>query len=354
MTLSCHPTPATHTTFLGHEDAEKIFLRAWNAQCVHHAWLISGASGIGKATFAYRLARFLLAKNVGDTALTLDVPTSHPVVVQITQRTHGDFYLLTPHWDEKAGRVKEGISVAQVRELGESLSKTSVEQGWRVVLIDSVDDMNRNSANALLKMLEEPPPMVIFLVVTHALHRILPTLKSRCFSLPLKPLSRDVCRDLLATYQADMPPSERESLLLLGEGSVGQALGLAHQGGLESYRDLVEHIRGLSDLDIPRLHEFTERIAKSPDAFRITRHLLLWWLGRAIGCGARGAEPSEILPGENGILRAFLSSSSLDRVAEVWDKMTALFADAENRYLDKKQVLMRAFLLIEPFMRPAT
>lgn len=345
--------PATHTLFLGHEKAEDLFMRAWNTQHVHHAWLISGPSGIGKATFAYRIARFMLTKNYGDAISTLETPPGDPVVARVAQRMHGDFYLLAPQKDGKEGRIKEGISVTQVRNLAECLSKTSIEQGWRVVLIDSVDEMTHNSANALLKLLEEPPPMVVFLAISHAFHRVLPTLRSRCFSLPLKPLSQSTSLKLLAHYRPDLSEHERVSLSLLAEGSLGQALGLANHGGLKYYQDLVSHIRSLSHLDVPSLHEFTERIAKSPDAFRVTSQLLLWWLARAIGCGAWESEPEEVFPGENGTLRTFLLRSSLDRLAEVWDTMRVLFADAESRYLDRKHVLTRAFLMIEPFMRSA-
>ena len=109
-------------------------MRAWNAHYMHHAWLISGPSGIGKATFAYRVARFMLTKNNGDVVSTLDTSADHPTVAHIAQHTHGDFYLLAPQKDgKKGGGTKEGISVAQVRELAECLSKTSVRQGWRVV-----------------------------------------------------------------------------------------------------------------------------------------------------------------------------------------------------------------------------
>jgi len=349
------PTPRINTHLVGHDAAEREVLDAWDAGRMHHAWLITGKRGIGKATLAYRVARFILAGG-GDAGLfggptTLALPEDHPVVHRIAHGAHGDLRVVERQWDDKRKKLRTEIVVGDARDIGSFLSMTPAEGGWRVVLIDAVDEMNRNAANAVLKVLEEPPKRSVLLLLAHNPARLLPTIRSRCRRLALRPLDDGTVADLVMRYRPDLDADAAHGLARLGEGSVGRALELAAEGGLQHYHGMVGLLRGLPRLDVPGLHAFAEAAARSDESFRTTSELLLWWLGRTISAGGHGAPPTEVVPGENGLFRTMLAAAPLDRWVEVWEKISRLLERANAVNLDKKQVLLSAFLAIERAVR---
>lgn len=348
------PSPRQNCVFVGHEHAEQAFLNSWNQDRVHHAWLLSGMRGIGKATLACRIARFVLSRSFcSKNASSLDLPEDNPVIGRVASDLHGDFKVLERTWDEKRKRFRGDIAVDDVRALGEHLSMTPSCGGWRVVLVDTADDMNRNSANALLKMLEEPPARTLFLVLSHCPGRLLPTIRSRCRQVPMMPLTENQCQELLELYAPSLDRESRRSLTYLGEGSIGRALDLANQGGLEYYQSLLTLLDNLGKSDIPGLYAFVEKVSRAEDSFRITADLLQWWIGRVIRSGGRREEPPEIITGENHLLRTVLSAAPLDQLVEVWEKTEALFKRAEAVNLDKKQVFVSAVSSLQSLLRPA-
>lgn len=346
-------SPATARCVFGHEAAEYEFLSAWNSGRFHHAWLLGGIRGIGKATFAYRVARFLLTRHHDDIAESLDVAPDHPIWRQVSQGAHPDFRLVEKSWDEKRKRRRSEIVVDDVRVVGSFLSKTSGTGGWRVVLIDAADEMNRNAANAVLKVLEEPPKRTVLLLLAHNTARLLPTIRSRCRKVSFRPLEQERLEELLQQHQPQLSMDDVHSLAALAEGSAGRAISLAQSGGLPLYQSLMSLLRSLPKLDVPAAHALIDSALKNEDGFRTVSQLLLWWLGRAISAGGRGVMPIEILPGENGLIRVLLSGVPLDRWGEAWEKMSQLFESADPVALDKKQVLLSAFSLIERTMRPS-
>lgn len=350
-------TPRLNPHLVGHEAAEAEFLDAWTSGRVHHAWLITGKRGIGKATLAYRIARFVLAGG-GESGLfggpdTLALPEDHPVFHRIAHGAHGDLRVIERQWDDKRKKLRGEIVVGDARDVGGFLSMTSAEGGWRVVLIDAVDEMNRNAANAVLKVLEEPPKNSLLLLLAHNPARLLPTIRSRCRRLALRPLGDDTVADLVRRYRPETAAEDAIGLARLGEGSVGRALELAGEGGLQHYHGLIALLRGLPRLDVPDLHDFTDKAARSDDAFRTTSELLLWWLARTISAGGHGGAPVEVVPGENGLFRTVLAAAPLDRWVEVWEKISRLLERADAVNLDKKHVLLNAFLAIERTVRAA-
>lgn len=352
------PAPRKATQLVGQDAAEKEVLDAWTSGRLHHAWLITGKRGIGKATLAYRIARFLLAGGETGTGglfggpQTLDMDEDHPVFRRVAQGSHGDLRVLERQWDEKRKRLRTEIVIEDVRGVGDFMSMTPSEGGWRVVIIDAADEMNRNSANALLKVLEEPPKRAVLLLVCHNPARLLPTIRSRCRTLALSPLADDRVEDLIQTALPDLSKDDVRSLARLGEGSVGRALDLAQQGGLVHYLEMITLLRGLPRLDIPALHAFAEKVARGDDGFRVTSALLLWWLGRVISAGGRRVEPAEVIPGENGLLRTLLAAAPLAQWVEVWEKISHIVDRTDAVNLDKKQVLLSAFLAVERLVRP--
>lgn len=350
MTDSLLPPPKENSLLLGHSDAEHQILDAWNSGRMHHAWLITGPRGIGKATLGYRVARFVLSQGDGPAGFfgppeTLAVPEQSPVFRQIAQGAHGDFRVVERQWDEKKKRFRGEIVVDSVRGVGEFLAMTA--GGWKVVLIDAADEMNRNAANAVLKVLEEPSKRSLLLLLAHNPARLLPTIRSRCRHLALRPPSEADALTLLARARPDLPRDDAEALLRLSEGSIGRALELAEEGGLQHYHAMITLLRSLPKLDGIALHAFADKVSRSEETFTITADLLLWWLARAIAAGGRRHEAVEIIPGENGLTRSLLAAAPLDRWVEVWEKIGHLFERTGAVALDKKTVLLSVFALIE-------
>jgi DNA polymerase-3 subunit delta' len=214
------------TPLFGHDTAAAAFRESLDAGRLHHAWLISGPEGIGKALFADKAALRVLAQGQGPVdAPGLDVPDAHPAAKLMAAGSHPDFMRLERLPKENgSGELARSISVDQVRGLSRLFSTTASMSPWRVVLIDAIDDLERPAANALLKNLEEPPPSSLFLLVSHASERLLPTIRSRCRQLRLSTLDDDAMTSALRIALPDAEPKEIEELKEAAEGSPGRAL----------------------------------------------------------------------------------------------------------------------------------
>ncbi len=221
--------PRANPDFLGHGAAVAAMHAAATSGRLHHAWLIGGQRGIGKATLAYRFARWLLA---GATSEDLSVDPGHPAFKRVAANTHADLLTIDRRFDEKRKKMQGEIVIDTVHEVGKFLRLTPGEGGWRVVVVDGAEDMNRNAANALLKLLEEPPKRAILLLVSHAPGRLLPTIRSRCRTLNLAPLHDAEVLSLLDSHAPDLAVPDRRRIAGLAEGSIGTALTLADETGI--------------------------------------------------------------------------------------------------------------------------
>src|SRR5689334_10253815 len=192
------PAPRANPLLLGHEAAEAVLLEAMRSGRIHHAWLITGPDGVGKATLAYRFARRLLAGMPTDTSLALD--PGHPVFRRVAATAHADLHTVELTINEKTGRRRTQIAVDDVRGISSFMGLTPAEGGWRIAIVDGAEEMNQSSSNALLKILEEPPRRAILLLVCAAPGRLLPTIRSRCRRLRLDPLPPEPMERLLADY----------------------------------------------------------------------------------------------------------------------------------------------------------
>jgi DNA polymerase III subunit delta' len=213
----------------GQDKAVEQFLGAWNSGAMHHAWLLAGPSGVGKARFALDAAERVLAEAAGPPveAPGLDVPEDHPVGRLVRAGSHPDFRLLERIENKSGTALARSISVAQVRALGDLFDMTPALSPWRAVVIDSVDELEKSAANALLKMLEEPPANCLFLLVSHVPGRLLPTIRSRCRRLEFQPLDDDAMTSVLERELPELGSADRARLLPLARGSVGRALAYA-------------------------------------------------------------------------------------------------------------------------------
>ncbi len=304
------PHPRETLRLIGQGAAEAAFLDAFNSGRLHHAWLITGPRGVGKATFAWRAARFLLAHDDGggmfgaDTPDSLDIGPDHPVARRLLARSEPQMYHITRKLNDDTKRLRDVIRAEDVRSLHNFLSLSSTDGGRRAVLIDSADEMNVQAANSLLKMLEEPPARTTFFLISHQPSGLLPTIRSRCRELRLPPLSAQEMADALAQAgieQGDDIPA----LAALSGGSVGEAARLINLGGLALYAELVQLFAELPKIDRPRALALANTAAQRGAADRLD--LLIWLiellLGRMAATGATGEPPSpEGAPGETRML----------------------------------------------------
>ncbi|WP_343347497.1 DNA polymerase III subunit delta' [Sphingomicrobium sp. XHP0239] len=216
---------------IGQDKAVSRFLDAWRGKTPHHAWLLAGPAGVGKATFATAAAARVLAEASArpPEGEGLDLDPDHPTARLLAAGSHPDFRRLERGMNKSGTALARNISVEQVRELAGLFAITPSMGEWRTVVIDSIDDMEASAANALLKMLEEPPAKTLFFLVSHAPGRLLPTIRSRCRRLDFIPLADDAMTSVLEKERPEDSAAERKRLVSLGQGSAGRAIAIAEQ-----------------------------------------------------------------------------------------------------------------------------
>jgi DNA polymerase-3 subunit delta' len=238
------------TSRFGQDEQIRTMLDAASSGRLHHGWILAGMKGIGKAAFAHDLARRLLADAAGPPvdAPGLEVPEDHRIARLFASGAHPDYAELE-RLEKDNGDLARNISVDQVRGLQRLFSNVPSFSSRRVIVIDSADDLERGAANALLKNLEEPPAGTIFLLVSHAPARLLPTIRSRCRILRFSPLSADQVRQVLRQNLPDhSDDSEIEALIGMGQGSPGKALEFAGLG-LAQLEAVMREILSTGDAD---------------------------------------------------------------------------------------------------------
>lgn len=305
------PHPRHTPVLFGQEKAESSFLAAFNGSRLHHGWLISGPRGVGKATLAWKIARFLLATPDDDGGMfapppptSLNIPDSHPVAHRISALSEPRLFLLRRPYDEKAARLKQDITVDEVRRMKSFFTLSAADGGRRVAIIDSIDEMNPSAANALLKLLEEPPARVTLLMISHQPARLLPTIRSRVRELRAAPLPPDALSDALTQAGGEIAPKDRTALAELAGGSVGEAFRMTNLDGLKLYQSLITLMSGLPNLDRPRALAMAEAGAgRGAEAqFELIVTLIDLFLARLARAGTLGQLPHEAADGEAALI----------------------------------------------------
>ena len=338
------PAPRANPDLAGHEAAEAVLKQSFENGRLPHALLLSGPRGIGKATLAYRLARFVLREGseggVPDMFGTAETPPAVPglavslgsgVFRRVAAGGHADLLTVERAFDPRRKRLRSEIVVDDIREIGAFLHLTAAEGGWRVVIVDGADAMNRNAGNALLKILEEPPRRTLLLLVAHSPGRLLPTIRSRCRQMKLMPLSNGNVRLLLDRYCPALDDDTTATIVDLAEGSIGRALELAGSGGIALYQTMIAMLARRPGMDPLALHGFADKLARADaeDAYRAAEELLRQHLARQAIAAARGGLRDEAA-----------------RWANLRNDISDDFARADGLNLDRKQTILRAFFAI--------
>ena len=329
--------PRETTSLFGHREAEMALLGAYRSGRIPHAWLIGGAQGIGKATLAYRMARFVLAHRNPLTsdvqhAETLWVDPSDPVARHVAAGAHGGLLTLERTLNDK-GVMRTVITVDETRETISFFGSTAAVEGWRVCIVDTVDELNPNAANALLKILEEPPQQSLFLLVSHAPGRVLPTILSRCRKLPLRPLAAD---DVIhAAAEAANIAVDDPALVEAAEeaeGSVARALTLLGGDALKLHQRTAALLATLPLIDPRELHALGDALGGSD---RVALATFIDSIDRWV---------SERLRADDANANADLPR--LARLAEVWEKINRAARDTAEYNLERKPLVFSVFGLL--------
>ena len=305
------PHPRDTARLIGQAAAEATFLAAYNGARLHHGWLITGPRGVGKATLAWRIARFLLATPPQDGGMfapppptTLDIAETHLITRRMAAGSEPRLTLLRRPYDEKAARLRTEITVEEVRRMKSYFTLSAADGGHRVAIVDAVDEMNTSAANALLKLLEEPPPAVTILLISHQPANLLPTIRSRCRELRLSPLNAADLTDALTRAGGDVQPGEAVALAELAGGSVGEAFRLTNLDGLKTYASLVALFATLPRLDRPRAATLADSGAGkgAEPRFELIVTLIDLFLARLARAGTLGHCPPEAARGEADLI----------------------------------------------------
>ena len=317
--------PRQTASLIGQDGALAIVSRALRSGRPPQAWLICGPPGVGKATLAYRIARYLLAYGASDRGpADLSVPAKHPACVQVAAGSHPGLLALKRGVDHDTGKLMSVLSVGEVRRLSGFFGLTSGAGGWRVAVVDTADDMNDNAANALLKLLEEPPSRAMLLVLSNTPGRLLPPIRSRCQRLNLRPLSQPDMEAELQRLLPEKSAEERASLARLACGSLGAALRLAGGDGLMLAEEADRLIDKAAQPDIPALFALAEKLSRITDGLDMLGAFLTQALAERIRARALGGQPH------------------LNSWVGALEKLNRNFARSEALHLDPRQTLLAA------------
>ncbi len=313
-----------HTHHLvGHDAAMAEVEAAFASGRMHHAWLVTGIEGIGKATLAKHIAQFVLAKGQGKIG---KADPTQQVYKLVEAETHPDLLIIRRPLDEKTGEQKNIIPVEQALKVAAFLRKTATHGGWRVVLIDEAHRLNRHGQNAILKIVEEPPPQVLILLTVTTPGALLPTIRSRTRTLDLLPLDTPHMRTTLHRAAPTLPPEDINALIDLSGGSIGFALKILQSEVLPLYREMLAILDAMPVMDVARVHKLADQIARKADAesFEVLTALLVERLRLTVHKEAVQAEGHAPL------------------ALQLWDKTRATLESAEHGNLDKKLAFITA------------
>lgn len=302
-------TPCENLALFGHQDARELFLNSFHSSRFSHAWMITGPFGIGKATFSFHMARYILSGRTDGNSI---FSKTDPLQRRMMAHSHGDLWTL-------ASEEGKEIGVETIRELNIALNQTPAEGGWRVVIIDGADRLNRNAANALLKRLEEPPVKTVFFLTTTHPGRLLPTLRSRCQLIPLELLKEEEVTQILQSQGLSVP-----DFLDVSEGSPGRVMTLMEGEGPQLYADLQVVLKGGTATS------FIQTYGGDEQTYGVIEGLVRQFIHTQL-LGKVEGNPS------------FFANNSLDHILQTCGDIEGLFDRCRIAQLDRKATLTCVF-----------
>jgi DNA polymerase-3 subunit delta' len=337
------PLPRQTTMLVGHEAAERTLLHAYRSGRMHHGWIFLGERGIGRATLAFRLARFVFAHPDPraaevQAAENLFVAPEHPATRRVAAGVHPNLLHLQREWDDSRRRYKTGLSVESVRRIIPFLGTTAGEEGWRVVIVDPADDMTQSAANAILKNLEEPPKNTLFLLIAGKRGALLPTILSRCRILNLGSLSVEETERVVATVGSDYAEDADSHLAAaLADGSPRRLIELRSGDGIKLYRlmlDALEKGLGAAQLELSALAANATSMQQFLDLYE-------GYLSRRVR-GLPEPTPESKPP-----------TAPLVTWAELWEKAAHSGQEVEEYNLDRRQFVLDLLEISAAALRPS-
>lgn len=351
--------PRENALLFGHNRIEEKLLELYNAERFPHGIILSGSRGIGKETLAFRLARFLLSRKIADpnqNSMFADEAPQIPVETlaldpdetsfrHVASGGHPDLLTIERGFD-KAGKIKNTLDVEQIRKIAPFMRMTAAYGGWRVVVINDADMMNRNAQNALLKVLEEPPKHTVLILITHRLGTLIPTIRSRTqtFSMSAPPVSD--FQKILSLKEHQLPSAELSALYALSGGSIGRALALIEEGGLDQMAQVIELFQLYPNLDKKKIHNFASTIARrgKETAFHNFTDILRWIASQLLFAKARGVTlPEGAMQQE--VFTKVLQEHSLNALIELTENLNDHFEQVNRANLEKRFAVLKAFAM---------
>ena len=353
--------PKSSTLCLGHDPQEKLFLELYKNNNIPHAMVFQGLKGIGKTTMAFRLARFLLKNGKGMDAsdglfggdalpqdiTSLDVSPDDPVFRRIASGGHADLLYIHRGFDKSKGKKDSSLKVEALRQIEPFLRKTASEGGWRIVIIEDADTMNRNAQNAILKILEEPPSHVLIMLITTRPGMLIPTIHSRTRKVMFEPLSTDTMHVLIEKYGESLSHDDLTILNDLSGGSIGEAVNYIENGGLDILKDVLDYMNHAHNGEIQKLHEVSVRLGMTSQdrEYRMFVHILQWVFRKMLFLKARN---DTTLPAymDRPVTQSIMGSHSMESVLKICDSLKTHFERIDFSNLDRRDAVRSAFLMI--------
>ncbi|MGE4351366.1 MAG: DNA polymerase III subunit delta' [Bdellovibrionales bacterium] len=331
------PAPYQSLAVIGHDAAKTQIQDSYASGRLHHAWLITGPEGIGKATLAYHMAHHILSG--GENTFGRFNP-EHPTARLIMAQAHPDLFVLDRPHDEKTGRLKDSIPVEQARKLGPFLSMTASYGHGRVAILDEAHALNRNGQNAILKMIEEPPTGAIMILTATTAGFLLPTIRSRCRLLALDPLPATQMEIILSRLGVELAPDmPKQDLFDFAQGSIGRALSVIQSDVWPLFGEVQTLLQALPTLDLPRVHKLADRLSRKDESesYEVLTSLIEDTLRRAVRSVALGqSDPT-------GLSLKLAANGRLDKALDIWENVKKTFVTAQTANLDRKLALINVF-----------
>jgi DNA polymerase-3 subunit delta' len=356
--------PRETTEWLGDGSIEQEILGFIQNNRMPHALIFAGPEGIGKQTMAFRLARYLLSgKHSGldqteslftdemapkENDESLYVPNDDPVFKKVASGGHPDLLTIEKKLDEKTNVYKDSVVIEDIRKVTPFLRLTaSVDNGWRIVIVNDADTMTRNAQNALLKILEEPPENTLLILVTHKPGMLLPTIRSRSHVVNFRVLDKENFSSLLSLSSPELSTEDINILYELSGGSAGKGIRLEEDGGVKTITKVIELIQTWPDWDWENIYNFAESTLRKSDknAFITFKEVFLWSIESILRSKAKATALPSILNNEH--ISSMLSYYTLNNWIEIYEKANKNFQSFDQSNLDKRQIIIMSFMLLE-------